>query len=122
TPRASCASSTRPDGAQMPIVAGSGTARGRRSVRLDATSASAVASMELLEGDQVAVGILHHEPARAPVGFLGLAHHVLALGDASEARVDVVDVEMDLRAIGMLLVALRDHHADAAAAEARPAV
>src|SRR4051812_45930945 len=82
----------------MPIVAGSGTARGRRGAkpRIGVTSArpSAVAAMDFLEGDEIAVRILHNEPARAPMRGLGLRHHVGALGNRLETLVDVVDVEV----------------------------
>src|SRR5437868_13753994 len=98
-PRASAASSTRPDGPQTPMVAGSGTARGKRRARLVATGASAAMAVQLLERDQVAVGIAYHEPARAPIGRFRLAHHVSSLGHLAEARVEIVDVEMELRPI-----------------------
>src|SRR6185436_16861828 len=81
-------SSTRPESAQTPMVAGSGRRRGTRSAALGA------ARVELFKGDDVAIRVLHDEPARAPLGLLGLPEHVRAGGHLLEARVDVVDVEM----------------------------
>src|SRR3954468_261410 len=93
-------SSTRPDKHAMPIVAGSGTARGNRGDwprSGDTTRApSAVAAMDFLEGDHVAVRIAHHEPARAPMRRLGLGHHVRALRQRLEPLLDVVDVEVQV--------------------------
>src|SRR6185503_15416043 len=101
TPALKAASSTLPEGAQMPIVAGSRSARGRRTPCWRGAEAPArpcrlaATRPDLLEGDEVPVRVAHHEPARAPVGRLGLPHHVRARGKRLEARVDVVDVEMD---------------------------
>src|SRR6185436_6118144 len=92
-PLARVSGSTRPEGAQMPMTPGSGNARGSRGVRSREIEEGS-AAMDFLESDQVAVGILHHKPARAPVGVLGLLHHVRALGELLEALVDVVDVEV----------------------------
>src|SRR5688572_14854540 len=122
-PLASVSGSTRPEGAQMPMTPGSGSARGSRGVRSRAIELGS-AAMDFLERDQVAVGIPYHEPARAPVGVLGLPHHVPALGQPLEALVDVVDVEVHVGSRraqpllgGALGLALADDHLDAAAGE-----
>src|SRR5258706_7096815 len=123
-PLAREASSTRPESAQMPIVAGSGSARGSRgeAPRCAIKAFSATAAMHLLERDAVAVGVAHHEPSGAPIRGFRLDHDVRALGNRLEAAVDVVDVEvhggaravrLDFPAGG--LGALREHDLDAAA-------
>src|SRR5512143_1569275 len=93
----SCASSTRPESAHSPIVAGSGSARGIRGPpRIEEPSAgpSARAAMHLLERDEIPVGIAHHEPARAPAGLLRREDDFGAGREPLEPRVDVVDVEV----------------------------
>src|SRR5207245_6782455 len=120
TPWRSAASSERPERPQTPIVAGSGTARGSLGARsrraATACDVSITALAQLLERDEVPVGIAHDEPARAPFGVLGFCDHVRALGQRAEARVDVVDVEVDagLRAASIrgFRRALGEHDAD----------
>src|SRR6185437_8242837 len=71
---------------------------------------------DLLEGDVVAVGVAHDEPARPPVGRLGLRHDRRALGERLEARVEIVDVDVH-RGRGARALVLREHQLDAAARE-----
>src|SRR5260221_3055685 len=96
------------------MVAGSGSARGRRGPR--ARSGARLArtlsgTVQLLERDEVAVGVAHHEPARAPLGRFGLDHDVRALGQGAEALVDVVDVEVHIGARRRIAGGARFRHA-----------
>src|ERR1700694_2220502 len=101
TPRASAPSSTRPDRAHRPIVAGSGTARGNRGPWLRSAAGicklSTTPGVQLFECDQVAVRIAHHEPAGAPVRLLGRDDDMRSFRKLPEPGVDVVDVQMDVR-------------------------
>src|SRR6185437_4269863 len=121
-PSASAASSTRPEGAQMPTVAGSRSARGSRTPRSRGAEGAArpctlaATGTQLLEGDEVPVGILEDEPARPPVRRLGLRHDVRAGREGLEARIDVVDVEVDGGPRGAAGL-LRERNLDPAAGE-----
>src|SRR5258706_12832457 len=58
---------------------------------------SGAAAVELFKRDDVAIGIPYDEPSGAPLRFVRLEEDVLSLGQAAEALVDVVDVQVQAR-------------------------